>query len=220
MDKIISQLESFLVVSRNSCKLSVIKKLLHLIQKSPLMNQMLTLISFLFFDLMIDKISHHIILNCLRLLDVEKKKVLYQIGIKHAMNLASHEQRYMSLNNFITFLKRPHRDDILNLISTHAMWFAQDPWGNFVLQHVLELHNHLYNDKICSQLKGHYERISMQEVGSYLVQKCLETPIGMSYVIKELIQNNKLSQIAKDKYGNCVVQSALEVTKTMNRPLH
>lgn len=220
VEKIISQPESFLIASKNSCGLSVIKKLLRLIQKSSLMNQMLELISFLFFDMMIDKISHHIILDCLHLLDVEKRKVLYQVAIQHTMNLASHEQGYVSLNSFITLLRRPYRDDMLNLISTHAIWFAQDPWGNFVLQHVLELHNPLYNEKICSQLKGNYERISVQEAGSYVVQKCLQTPVGMSYAVKELIKSKKLLQIAKDKYGNYVVQSALEVTKSANSPLY
>ncbi len=83
---------------------------------------------------------------------------------------------------------------------------------NFVLQHVLGLDDPVFNEKICSILRGHYIRLSSQKGGSFVVEKCLNSN-GMIYVIQDLLSYNRLCHLARNQYGNFVIQAALKATK-------
>lgn len=42
----------------------------------------------------------------------------------------------------------------------------------------------------------------------------------MVHVVTVLVKYEKLSQVARDQYGNYVIQTALKTTKRVNSPLH
>ena len=83
---------------------------------------------------------------------------------------------------------------------------------NYVLQHVLGLDDPQVTNKICLRLKGHYAQLSSQKGGSYVVEKCLNS-VGMNYVIEDFLSYNRLCQLARDRFGNYVIQAALKATK-------
>jgi hypothetical protein len=54
--------------------------------------------------------------------------------------------------------------------------------------------------------------LSSQQGGSHVVEKCLNSP-WMDYVILDFLKWDRLWQLARDRYGNYVIQTALKVTK-------
>ena len=51
---------------------------------------------------------------------------------------------------------------------------AQDPFGNYVVQYVLELGHAEATSAIMTQLCGHYPELAQQKFSSNVVEKCLK----------------------------------------------
>ncbi|XVF37988.1 hypothetical protein REPUB_Repub20aG0058900 [Reevesia pubescens] len=196
-----------------------IKKLIKVLEKSPLVIEVVKALCDKFAELMINPTGQYVIMECLDVVDSQKNELLYIEAIKNCLELATHERGCISMNNFIIRIKGPRRDQLLNYICDHVVFLARDPAGNFVVQCVLGLQNPTLIGKICSKLKGYYVILSMLKGGSHLVEKCLRSS-GMDYVVHEFLQSNQLFQVAKDPYGNYVLQTALKETKKMGSPLY
>ncbi|XP_022761039.1 pumilio homolog 12-like [Durio zibethinus] len=196
-----------------------IKKLIKVLEKSPLVTEVVKALCNKFWELMVNLTGQYVILECLDVVDSQKNDLLYIEAIDKCLKLATHERGCVSLNSFISRIKGPRRDQLLNLICDHVVYLAQDPAGNFVVQCVLGLQNPAIIDKICSKLKGYYAKLSMQKGGSHVVEKCLRSS-GMDHVVHEFLQSNQLFQVAKDRYGNYVLQTALRETKKRGSPVY
>ncbi|KAM7506353.1 hypothetical protein LguiB_005257 [Lonicera macranthoides] len=93
---------------------------------------------------------------------------------------------------------------------------------NFVVQHVLSLHNPQVTAEICSRLRDHYSQLSLNQRGSHVVEKCIaSSPLGMTYAVQEFLEDEKvLCQIARNEFGNYVIQRALKITKVSGSKLY
>jgi hypothetical protein len=58
------------------------------------------------------------------------------------------------------------------LIARLLLW--QDPFGNYVVQYVLELGHSEATESIMRQLCGHYPELAQQKFSSNVVEKCLK----------------------------------------------
>ncbi|XVF29114.1 hypothetical protein REPUB_Repub15cG0091900 [Reevesia pubescens] len=130
-----------------------IKKLIKVLEKSPLVTEIVKALSNNFRELMINPTGQYVIMECLDVVDSQKNDLLYKEAIKNCLKLAAHERGCISLNNFIVRIKGPRRDELLNYICENVEFLAQDPAGNFVVQCVLGLQNPAMIEKICSKLK-------------------------------------------------------------------
>ena len=75
---------------------------------------------------------------------------------------------------------------------------------------MIGLENPQVNERIiCIELKGHFVWLSSHKFASHVVEKCLASKYWMEYVVDELLNYNKLGQLAGDKFGNYVVEKAL-----------
>lgn len=54
----------------------------------------------------------------------------------------------------------------------------------------------------------------MQKAGSHVVEKCLLSS-ERDCIIRELVNSDKLDQLARDQYGNYVIQRAIKSSKVM-----
>ncbi|KDP25123.1 hypothetical protein JCGZ_22658 [Jatropha curcas] len=211
----------FIILSNNITASKLIKKLIKLLKKSPYIKWLVASLYLAFYQLMIDKIGSYVITYCLDTLDIKQKVLLYEAIIPNCLHLAIHEIGCISLNNFIDKIQGWHRQHLLELISNNAVFLSHDPSGNHVVQKVLGLENPFFTEIIGNLLRGHYARLSLQKWGSHVVEKCLKSP-AMSYAVEDLLSSssNQLLQVARDQFGNYVIQRALKVTKELNFPLH
>ena len=94
---------------------------------------------------------------------------------------------------------------------------AQDPFGNYVVQYVLELGHPETSIVVMRNLKGHYSELATQKFSSNVVEKCLKLGgAGLNEmreeVVDELMNSPQLGRLLQDPYANYVMQSALTVT--------
>ncbi|MBA0639960.1 hypothetical protein Goklo_022953 [Gossypium klotzschianum] len=196
-----------------------IKKLITVLEKSPLITCVIKALSDKFEKLMMDPIGHYVIFECLDVLDSQTNDPLNIQAMKHCLELVRHEQGSVSMSGFVTRIKGPRRDQLLKLISRNSAFLAQDPTGNYVVQCVIRLQNPAMNDQIFRNLEGYYVKLSTTKTGSYVVEHCLLSS-GLDRVINELLRSDRLVSVAKDRYGNYVVQTALKESKKREISLH
>ncbi|KAL0012138.1 hypothetical protein SO802_007246 [Lithocarpus litseifolius] len=189
-----------------------------LVEKPPLISEVISALSGEFLKLMKCRTGSLVIIKCLEVANAQSE-LLYDAAINNLRELAKDEEGCISLNKFITSSRGSGREQLLHAIAESSLYLSQDPSGNYVLQHVLGLDDPQVTNKICLRLKGHYAHLSSQKGGSYVVEKCLNS-VGMNYVIEDFLSYNRLCQLARDQYGNYVIQAALKATKRVNSLYH
>ncbi|KAM7251770.1 hypothetical protein ACFE04_023653 [Oxalis oulophora] len=211
MEEILNQPEKFIETCKNNYGASSVNKLIIKVASSETMSTTLVVIFSLgFYKLMTCRIGSFAIVSCLKFLDIKKNGLLYEEAIKKCLTIACDVVGCVSLNKFIEFSKGARREEILRLISENSVFLAQDPFGNYVLQKVIDLHAPVFTELICNRLQGHYVRLSLQKTGSRVVERCICSP-GRDYVLEELAHSTTLIRLATDQHGNYVLQTALKV---------
>ena len=76
----------------------------------------------------------------------------------------------------------------------------QDPFGNYVVQYVLDLGQGEATGCIMKQLEGHYPELSQQKFSSNVVEKCLKLSgpnlaDARERVIREILSSNMLPRL-------------------------
>ncbi|XP_027915576.1 pumilio homolog 6, chloroplastic-like isoform X1 [Vigna unguiculata] len=110
-------------------------------------------------------------------------------------------------------------DEILQSVFT----LAQDQYGNYVAQHVLERGRPQERSQIISKLSGHIVQLSQHKFASNVVEKCLEygDSTERQLLITEIIghdkQHDNLLTMMKDQFANYVIQRVLEICSESQR---
>ncbi|XP_031257811.1 putative pumilio homolog 19 [Pistacia vera] len=213
--------ELFLTASVSKFGSLCIKRLIKKLVGSPLISLVISALHRIFKDTMLNGKGSSVIIYCLETLSDQQNELLYVAAINHFRDLATHVVGCISFNNFINDMRGPHRAQLLDLISCHAAFLSKDPSGNFVVQHVLELRDPILTQKICFILRGKYVELSLLKYGSHVVEKCLKSPGMAHYAVEDFLKSrSQLFHLARHKYGNYVIQTALKVTKSENISLH
>ena len=102
-------------------------------------------------------------------------------------------------------------------ISKIIIELCQDQYGNYVIQHVLEVKQGENCSEIFETLKGKIFEMSIHKFASNVIEKCLHygTNEQRENVINEIISkddtaHDNLLALVKDKFGNYVVQKMIE----------
>ncbi|CAK9187867.1 unnamed protein product [Ilex paraguariensis] len=112
-------------------------------------------------------------------------------------------------------------DEVLGAVSL----LAQDQYGNYVVQHVLEQGRPHERSAIIQELAGNIVQMSQQKFASNVVEKCLTfgDPTERQLLVNEMLgtndENEPLQAMMKDQFANYVVQKVLETCNDQQREL-
>ncbi|ESQ27302.1 hypothetical protein EUTSA_v10018339mg [Eutrema salsugineum] len=171
-----------------------------------------------FLDLIKDLNGNHVIQRCLQCLSTEDNKFIFDAATKFCTEIATHRHGCCVLQKCIAYSMRQQREKLIAEISRNSLLLAQDPFGNYAVQFVIELRIPSAVAMMLTQLKGHYVQLSMQKFSSHMVERCLmHCPESRPQIVRELVSVPHFDQLLQDPYANFVIQAALAVTKG---PLH
>ncbi|KQJ99006.1 hypothetical protein BRADI_3g40520v3 [Brachypodium distachyon] len=114
---------------------------------------------------------------------------------------------------------------IIDEILQSACVLAQDQYGNYVTQHVLEKGKSHERAQIISKLAGQVVTMSQNKFASNVIEKCFQHGdfAERDLLIREIVQqtegNDTLLAMMKDQYANYVVQKILETCNDQQREL-
>ncbi|KAK3028422.1 hypothetical protein RJ639_039632 [Escallonia herrerae] len=211
--------DKLLSLATNAHGSNSFQRLIKHLKRSPRVASVLTSsLATRFSELLVDRTGRHVIKQCLNFLGDQPNEVLYDLAISKCRQLATDKVGCLSLNDCIDCISTSQRKELLDRIVQNADFLSKDPCGNYVVQHVLNLQNQELTEKICDKLQGHYRDLSSKKGGSHVLEKCISSKRGMVLAVEEFLDNGKtLGQIARDQYGNYVIQRALKATKVEDR---
>lgn len=114
---------------------------------------------------------------------------------------------------------------IIDEILQSACILAQDQYGNYVTQHVLEKGKSNERAQIISKLAGQVVTMSQNKFASNVIEKCFqhgdiaERDLLIREIVEQTDGNDSLLAMMKDQYANYVVQKILETCNDQQREL-
>ncbi|XP_052167867.1 pumilio homolog 5-like [Oryza glaberrima] len=114
---------------------------------------------------------------------------------------------------------------IIDEILQSACILAQDQYGNYVVQHVLEKGNEHERGQIITKLAGQVVPMSQNKFASNVIERCFEhggsaeRELLVKEILKQTEGNNYLLVIMKDQYANYVVQKMLTTCNEQHKEI-
>ncbi|GJN15708.1 hypothetical protein PR202_gb02645 [Eleusine coracana subsp. coracana] len=114
---------------------------------------------------------------------------------------------------------------IIDEILQSACILAQDQYGNYVTQHVLERGKPHERTQIISTLAGQVVTMSQNKFASNVIEKCFqhgdiaERDLLIRQIVEQTEGNDNLLLMMKDQFANYVVQKILETCTESQREL-
>jgi hypothetical protein len=113
------------------------------------------------------------------------------------------------------------RVQLVNEITYNALTLVQDPYGNYVVQYILDLNDNRFSDGVIRQFSGNVCALSVQKFSSNVIEKCIRVAEHNTrkMLIEELLNRSRLEKLLRDSYGNYCVQTALDYADPAQRAL-
>ncbi|PKA45909.1 Pumilio like 4 [Apostasia shenzhenica] len=173
-----------------------------------------------------DQNGNHVIQKCIECIPQEKIEFIISSFYGQVLALSTHPYGCRVIQRVLEHCydaktQSIMMDEILQSVCT----LAQDQYGNYVIQHVLQHGKPEERSAIISKLSGQIVKMSQQKFASNVVEKCLTygTPEERQLLINEMLgstdENEPLQAMMKDQFGNYVVQKVLETCDDHNREL-
>ncbi|XP_052190118.1 putative pumilio homolog 7, chloroplastic isoform X1 [Diospyros lotus] len=206
--------ENLVRISLNTHGTRVVQKLIETLKTRQQILLVVSAVQPGFLDLIRDLNGNHVIQRCLEYLSKEDNEFIFDAAAKSCVDIATHQHGCCVLNRCIAQSAGKHREKLVAEIAAQGFFLAQDAYGNYVVQYIIELKIPSAAASLISQFEGHYVKLSMQKFSSHVVEKCLEClEDSHSRIIHELLSAPHFEQLLRDPYANYVIRSALKFCK-------
>ncbi|KAL9634050.1 MAG: hypothetical protein Q9164_004320 [Protoblastenia rupestris] len=163
-------------------------------------------------DLIQDLNGNHVIQKCLNRLTPEDAQFIFNaVGI-NCVAVGTHRHGCCVLQRCIDHASGSQKAHLISQITDHAFHLVQDPFGNYVLQYIVDLQESCFTDPLCHTFQGHIPQLSKQKFSSNVIEKCLRGADSSvtRILIEEMLNVNELEKMLRDSYANYVVQTAMD----------
>ena len=138
--------------------------------------------------------------------------VVYQEIAENIVPISMHKHGCCVLQKCIERAGGKEQQQLFSLLLYNCKDLIIDQCGNYIIQFMITLNIDEININVANQLSSDIENFSKQKYASNVVEKCLECgsdPI-CDLIIKALLKANCVVSLLFDKFGNYVVQKALQ----------
>ncbi|KAL5082539.1 hypothetical protein RYX36_010960 [Vicia faba] len=173
-----------------------------------------------------DQNGNHVIQKCIECVPEDAIDFIVSTFFDQVVTLSTHPYGCRVIQRVLEHCEDPSTqqkvmDEILGAVSM----LAQDQYGNYVVQHVLEHGKPHERSTIIKELAGNIVQMSQQKFASNVVEKCLTFggPSERLLLVNEMLgstdENEPLQAMMKDQFANYVVQKVLETCDDQQREL-
>ncbi|CAN8285471.1 unnamed protein product [Cochlearia groenlandica] len=173
-----------------------------------------------------DQNGNHVVQKCIECVPEENIDFILSTFFGHIVTLSTHPYGCRVIQRVLEYChdmdtQRKVMEEILSSVSL----LAQDQYGNYVIQHVLEHGKTVERTVIIKELAGNMVLMSQQKYASNVVEKCLTFggPEERELLVNEMMgttdENEPLQAMMKDQFANYVVQKVLEMCDDQHREL-
>ena len=164
-------------------------------------------------QLCIDASGNHVIQKVLQHTKAPANQFVFDAVKEACKVIGTHRHGCCVLQRCLDVADTEQRAQIVAEITNNAMCLIQDPYGNYVVQYVLDNIDPVEIKDLIKTPLGNIIKLSMQKFSSNVVEKCLvkgDVDAREKY-LDELASSDAMAELVQDQYANYVIQRALSV---------
>ncbi|OAG11068.1 ARM repeat-containing protein [Paraphaeosphaeria sporulosa] len=156
--------------------------------------------------------GNHVIQKCLNHLKSEDAQFIFDAVGDNCVAVGTHRHGCCVLQRCIDHASGYQKVQLVRQITANSFNLVQDPFGNYVVQYILDLNEMSFTTPLCLNFQGHIAELSKQKFSSNVIEKCVRCADmdTKAVMIHEMMQEEELEKLMRDSYGNYVIQTALE----------
>ncbi|KAL8641693.1 MAG: hypothetical protein Q9228_001524 [Teloschistes exilis] len=163
-------------------------------------------------ELIQDLNGNHVIQKCLNRLSADDAQFIFDAVGLHCVVVGTHRHGCCVLQRCIDHASGYQKAQLIAQITANAFSLVQDPFGNYVLQYIVDLQEAAFTNPLCHSFQGSIPLLSKQKFSSNVIEKCLRgaEPAVARMMIEEMLNTTELEKMLRDSFANYVVQTALD----------
>ncbi|ROW17266.1 hypothetical protein VPNG_01044 [Cytospora leucostoma] len=163
-------------------------------------------------ELIQDLNGNHVIQKCLNKLTPRDAQFIFDAVGNQCVDVGTHRHGCCVLQRCIDHASGDQKLTLIQRITEHAVTLVQDPFGNYVIQYIIDLSEPIFTEPVVKQFYGRIPHLSRHKFSSNVVEKCLRCASDESkdMIVEELLAPGEMDRLIRDSYANYVVQTALE----------
>ncbi|CAM0952099.1 unnamed protein product [Alopecurus aequalis] len=169
-----------------------------------------------------DQNGNHVIQKCIECVPVKHIGFVVSAFQGQVATLSTHSYGCRVIQRILEHCG-DYSEGIIDEILQSACILAQDQYGNYVTQHILEKGKAHERSQIISRLAGQVVSMSQNKFASNVIEKCLQhgNAAERDLLIKEILEqtegNDYLPVMMKDQFANYVLQKIIETCNGKQR---
>ncbi|XP_047320239.1 putative pumilio homolog 7, chloroplastic [Impatiens glandulifera] len=200
-------------VSLNAHGTRAVQKLIETIKTRQQISLVIMALKPGFLDLVKDPNGNHVIQLCLEQFNYEDNKFIFSAAERFCVAIATHQHGCCVMNRCIAHSVGRDRENLIAKVASNGLKLAQDAFGNYVVQYVIELKIPSVASILMSQFEGNFCALSTQKFSSHVIEKCLKfIEYSRPRIVNELLNAPRFDQLLQDPFANYVIRSALDNT--------
>ena len=156
--------------------------------------------------------GNHVIQKCLNHLSSEDAQFIFDAVGANCVTVGTHRHGCCVLQRCIDHADGLQKGQMVNHVINNAHALVQDPFGNYVVQYIIDLAEPCFTEPLCGAFLGDIATLSRQKFSSNVIEKCIRCsgPDTKRAIVREIMAPPTLEKLLRDGFANYVVQTAMD----------
>lgn len=170
-------------------------------------------------ELIQDLNGNHVIQKCLNKLSCHHSQFIFDAVGSAAIEVGTHRHGCCVLQRCIDHASGDQKVWLIARITEHAVTLVQDPFGNYVVQYIIDLNESTFTEPLVGMFRGKISSLSRHKFSSNVIEKCLRCSADVSkdMIAEEILVPGEMERLIRDSFANYVVQTALEYSTPVTK---
>lgn len=208
----------FLQIAKNISGTHCLQALIERINSEQEEKILYTIVHLNLLDLSMDQNSTHLVQKIIEKLNENKRGYINKFILNNFIKLCRNPNGICTVKAFITYNKDENlKHKILSTISANYNELTQDQFGNYAIQHILEIYGYFICYSITRLICLNFVFFSTQKYSSNVIDKILISMHTHNHnefvqLVKQMFfEDNNLFELLKSKYGTFVLTNCLRL---------
>ncbi|KAK4505012.1 hypothetical protein PRZ48_002975 [Zasmidium cellare] len=165
--------------------------------------------------------GNHVIQKCLNHLSSPDASFIFDAVGDHCVTVGTHRHGCCVLQRCIDHADGLQKGKMVDHVIRNAFSLVQDPFGNYVVQYILDLAEPCFTEPLCRAFYGEISSLSRQKFSSNVIEKCIRCskPDTRRHLVAEIAVPQTLEKLLRDGFANYVVQTAMDFADDEVKPM-
>ncbi|EME85772.1 uncharacterized protein MYCFIDRAFT_150818 [Pseudocercospora fijiensis CIRAD86] len=156
--------------------------------------------------------GNHVIQKCLNHLSSIDATFIFEAVGNNCITVGTHRHGCCVLQRCIDHADGLQKGEMVDHVIANAYSLVQDPFGNYVVQYILDLSEPCFTEPLCRAFYGEIPALSRQKFSSNVIEKCIRCASVETRreIVREIMPPQTLEKLLRDGFANYVVQTAMD----------